>query len=295
MAPAAMPVNFTQILKWEKPSRRMKKKNLADCFASAEKTGFVELYQLRGKLIAIFLHYVQLTPMVKGQRSLLFRYDPRHRAEAFRWVKKKIAEHRKDYNSMTETGVAEKDAALVPAFLANGFAQHSIILRGKTACALRGLMRAKNPPLQREGFEIRPLKASEISSVMKMQKRIFTRIPERGYYSHTPARLASDRLEYLSVMKDSRKGYIYGILREGELHGFFGLFIQGRSAGVGLNFDFPIQGQGFAQIAYRTMLEEMKRRRVLSFHGGTSQLAVLGLAKIMGREKISYLLRYKQQ
>lgn len=111
--------------------------------------------------------------------------------------------------------------------------------------------------------------------------------------------MASDRREYLAVMRDPKRGFLFGVFRGQKLLGYFALFIYRSSladarAGTSLTFDFSIQGRGIAQTAYRIMLEEMKRRRVRSFHGGTSQPAVLGLAKIMRRKTVSYLLRYKK-
>ncbi|MGZ3694013.1 MAG: GNAT family N-acetyltransferase [Bdellovibrionota bacterium] len=276
--------------RWEPtPARRKQfKKLLEENWAKAE---VKEVLLVGSRPVAVLLCFSSAKPMVKGHKHLACRYHPRFRARALGWFAQMAREHRAHFNKNTDMMVPISDAAV---YLRVGFEIHSTILRGKVKPALKGLMRVKNPPLTLEGFEIRGMKTGEVPALMRLQKKVFSRIPEKGYYSHTKQRLRADKKEYLEVIRTPKRGKIFGVWQVKKLVGFFGLFVQDpHTAGTGLMFDFPVQGQGLAKTAYRLMLEEAVRRGVRTFHGGTSQPAVLGLAKIMKRKATTHVLRYK--
>lgn len=311
MAPITLPVKFTELaLRWQKPpaGTRLKSRqeflkssrdHIESDFRQAEATGFVETCTHRGRVIGFLLFLKPGRFMVKGQRNIALYFDPREEKAFARWLKGRLRARRKEFNTRTTGGISARDAKrLIPVYRAAGFRIHSEILAGETEKALRRLLKAKNPPLKIEGLEIRPLKLKELPSAMRLQKRLFSRIPDRGFFSHTTYRLRSDEKDMRAIIKNPREGRIYGIFRGKRLMGFFGVFVHshaalGSSGGFSLNFDFPIQKKGVAKTAYRHMLEYLVKRKVPTFQGGTSQPAVKGLADIMGRRPRSYLMIFK--
>ncbi|MGE3262797.1 MAG: hypothetical protein AB7K68_13535 [Bacteriovoracia bacterium] len=100
------------VARWEKPPSGDSGRKRAQWIRATEehieaawkKANVKEVLEERGRVIALFLHYSRTKPMVRGQKSLLFRFHPRHRKQALRWVCGKIAQNRNAYTSFTEAG-----------------------------------------------------------------------------------------------------------------------------------------------------------------------------------------------
>ncbi len=214
-----------------------------------------------------------------------------------KWLRAILRKHREKFTPQLDFSMEIKNAKV---FLEEGFEVHSTILKGEVGPALRRLVKAKNPArnLDHLGLRLRLLKLREVPALSRLQKRIFSKIPDKGYHSQTPRRIREDAKEFREVIRDPKMGTIFSVWDGKRLGGFFGLFIHHNPhtdtrAGFGLMLDFPFQGKGIVKTAYRLMLEEALRLKVKTFHGGTSQPAVLALGEIMGRKKVAYLLRYK--
>jgi hypothetical protein len=247
----------------------------------------IEKIFLLGEEAALFL-WLPKQGRVRGLRNLTLAYSPRSEKKALVWAAKKI----RTIHFSTRVQISltpQQDKALGRLLSRQGFTDRHEILLGKTDRALRGLVRAKNPPrdLKHLGLEVRPLKTSQISHAINLQRRVFLREPKNGYFSHTQTQLARDQQEYRKALAN-KSGLILGIFRGKKILGFAGLFIKDKdSAGFTLCFHYSIQGKGIAKTVYLLLLEHFKKHKIKYFYGGTAQPAVKGLGKIMGRRLVA--------
>ena len=185
----------------------------------------------------------------------------------------------------------------------NDFSVESVVLLGPTDKGLRNLVKKLDPPrnLNHLGLEIRKISSpKDIERVIKIYKSEFGRNPQFG-------RWAGDS-RYLKWMKkgmieDLKKKQLNGfvICSDRKVLGYFGYSIfppnpvYPSCAGVEIALDQSIQGKGVAKTAYRLMLEELKRKRIVMIRGATSQPAVMGIGKILQRKPFAYLMRYRSR
>lgn len=252
-----------------------------------------------GKPIAAFLVAPLPRPRARGMRHVMFEYDPRARKEAMAWIKQELVAARRYFTPFSFLGLASEDSRkLDRALLQAGFHHHSAMQLGNPVVALRRLVKVKNPPREIPGLEIRPVRSRlDCIAAIRLQKRVFTRIPGRGWFSHTRRGLLQDKNEYISSLeKKSSEQFL--VFRGKRLVGFFGCYrgkcAAGRIGGFTFCFSPEIQGQGVVKTAYLLLLEGLVKRKVPFFKGGTSQPAVRGLGKIMKRRVTGHLYMQKK-
>ena len=111
------------------------------------------------------------------------------------------------------------------------------------------------------------------------------------------------RPAYLAAERETLAGHVGArdprliVLEHGKVVGSFSASQSsddaslGPRAGLDLIFHPSIQGRGAVKTAYRLLLESLRARGVTTFFGGTSQPAILGLARVLGRRLYRLILR----
>jgi hypothetical protein len=214
-----------------------------------------------------------------------------------RWLQDELKLRSKNYNDKTFTFLPPSGFWLLDDFKRLGFSIESVALAGNVSIALSALMKKHRPPrdLSHLGLTIRKVTRAHIRDVQGLHRREFTRNPQHGFFVAKKTYLDTLKRETLLGIKDPAHSH-YVILRGKKVVGFFAATtgfnqLKGR-AGVTFVFDQSIQGLGIVKTAYRILLEDMRRRKIETFMGGTSQKAVLGLGKLMKRRPQFYILRY---
>jgi hypothetical protein len=257
------------------------------------KTGFVKVLSRNGQPIAVFIFAKSASPRIRGERSLFFSYDFRYRKRALRWIYRELRSGR--FPRYSSVGlVCHEDKYFREALGRAGFSTRYEILRGETKKAYRALRKWKNPPpnLAHLGLELRPFRSeADIRRGLRLQRRVSLQDPSHVYYSHTAAQLRKDKKEYRENLR-SGNALILGIYKDRELVGTMMASVHEvpgkfRNGGISFFLDRQIQGKGIAKTGYRLLLEFLIRKKVKEFFGGTSQPAVSGLGKIMGRKTIA--------
>ena len=163
-----------------------------------------------------------------------------------------------------------------------GFARESLLLSGKPGPALTALTQKLKPPkdLQHLGLRVERLTRRSIVDVIKLNRQEFLGDPKHGWFCA--------KKKYLELMKKEL------IEATKQLNHSHYIILNGKkgTAGMTFVFDQSIQGRGVVKTAYRILLEDMKKLRIKTFMGGTSQKAVLSLGKLMKQEPTCYILRF---
>lgn len=258
------------------------------------KTGFVDVLCIDGKPAAIFLLMRAIAPRIRGDHHLFFLYDPRRAEVGRRWIVRRLVESRRRFPRHLSAGAAPKeDAWLGPTLRRLGFRVSYDILAGEVSPALRQLRRRKRPSrdLAHCGLELRKLRTPDLREMMRLQRRVALLQPEHTYYSYTKQQLRLDEREYREAMRKGT-GLILGVFERAGLRGFMTGTIhemvgsRQKCGGISFFLHPDIQGRGVAKTGYLLLLEFLQKNKVREFRGGTSQPAVKGLAKIMGRRVI---------
>ena len=258
--------------------------------SEATRDGYIQVLRLKKKPIAVWIFMKPIARRVKGERVLFFEYDSKCRAQALPWIKARVLKEGTAAPLNTRMGSSPEDSSVFDKIARRaGFNIRYEILLGETAKALKNLIKAKNPPLDLKhlGIEFRVLKTkAEVEAANKVQKRVFSQVPQHGNFSHTKIQLAKDKKEFLEMIQTGR-GKILGFYRKNKLMGFMAGFVptDKRSyAGITICLDPKIQGLGITKTGYRILLQYFVDNKINTFQGGTSQPAVKKLAEIMERK-----------
>lgn len=259
------------------------------------KTGSVEYLRQGDRVIALLVLSRSGQPRIRGERNLFFDYEKASRARALRWVAQQL--RGMEIPRHTSIGLAaSEDKYFRKLLVRSGFDLRYEILRGEVKPALRALGRIKNPlrDLRHLGLELRAIRKSrELQQVMDLQRRVSLRDRRHSYYSHTAAQLRRDEQEYRQHLARGT-ALILGVYEKGILMGVMIATINKAPGGLkngGLTFFLHrrVQGKGIVKTGYLLLLEYLVRKNVKKFYGGTSQPAVQGLGKVMGRKMVSAL------
>ncbi len=234
------------------------------------------------------------SPLVKGERVLFYEYHPRYRKAALVWLRRML--DLKKFPKYSRIGLDPiDDPYLKEALRKSGFRTKWFQYEGKVADALRNLKASKNPPRDLKHLDLKIVslsKVAQLASVIRLQKKVFSRFPQQGNFSHTSLQLSNDFKKYQEIVR-KKTGRLFGIYRDSKLVGFFGAVIHGkgvsRSAGLTFCFEADIHGKGITKTAYPALLNYLKGERVNKFYGGTSRPAIQHLAKVMKRENTAVI------
>lgn len=213
--------------------------------------------------------------------------------EALNWVLTNLRQSQECMNDSTDITLSSAYPELLQGALGLGLAIESIQLLGNVERGLRAMhQKVQDQPLPLD-LEMRPLTVEQIPWVMKLKKRTFQQAPQYGWFGANPAFLANERQDLEQM---SSEGLRFVLLRRGQLMGYCAASPEanpywGSCAGIDLVFDKEIQGHGVVKAVYRNLLQKLSARGVLQFKGGTSQPAVIGLGRKMGRETLGWVLR----
>lgn len=267
--------------------------------AKAEKNGWWDvLYAKDGRMLAFIAGWDERHPFWNHLLRPIEVYRRRGSKRALLWIDEKLRERRTFLNSRTEIHIPSGDRGLGRILLKNGFAIETVILIGEVNKSYRRLMQKKKPEkdLLAYGYSVSFLQEKkEVLQALPIEKNEFGRNPQFGWFLALPEvqrkrrkiLMSAIRKGHTIVIKDKNekvKGIVDFPVHSSEFYGDCG--------GVGLVLARELQGRGFAKIIYRILLEEFRRKKIKYFKGGTSQRPVMKLGKLMGRESISYVLRY---
>ena len=242
--------------------------------------------------LAILARIPAFNPRVRNQQALVFFHDKNSSGDVIKWIRRQLGEVGRLAPRFTGVGLSTTQDKLYGKCLTHaGFLTRYEVLKGNTRIALENLIRVKNPldNLNHLDLDIRQVTSkSEIPEVIKFQKYIAQKFRSHGYFSHTPAQLESDRLEYLRMIS-KKSGMILGVYHEDKLRGFMVAGIhdnpdEGKIGGMAFFLHPSIQGLGISKTGYLLLLKYLLKNKVKTFWGGTSQPAIKGLGNVMKRE-----------
>lgn len=141
---------------------------------------------------------------------------------------------------------------------------------------------------------------SEISAVLKLFKQEFGKNPQFGEWAGKPGYLRAIGQDMIAALS-SGKLESFVIKQKRKILGYFGTYSSPANArypsmaGIEIVLDRSIQGKGIAKICYRMMFEHLSKTRIKLVKGGTSQPAVLALAKAFKRQPFAYLMKFNSK
>lgn len=143
---------------------------------------------------------------------------------------------------------------------------------------------------------VTPSTRQEADDYIEIIRSEFTRNPQFGSFVAHPSFIKFLRNEFYISLKKRRPNFF--VFKRGEkVVGGVEYSIKKktlggrRHAGVGVNFEKSVQGMGYSKIAYRVVLEELKRQKVHLFSGGTAQVGVMKLGRVMNRKVQGVLMQ----
>jgi L-amino acid N-acyltransferase YncA len=139
---------------------------------------------------------------------------------------------------------------------------------------------------------------AQLPEVLKLQKYIARKFRSHGYFSHTPAQLESDRLQYQKMIS-KKSGMILGVYQKDKLRGLMiaGIYDHpgfGKIGGFSFFLHPSIQGLGITKTGYLLLLKYLLKYKVKTFTGGTSQPAIQSMGNVMKR-RIDFVLYVKMK
>lgn len=263
-----------------------------EIFKQAQATGSIQCYWKRQRLIAVLMVMKKSSPRVRGERVIFFEYDPLYRRSALSWLRRLMRAQGSTLPPNSWIGVQAKDEmALDKVFRNAGYWIKYQTLEGSTRRALTELTKRRGPSrnLAQLGLKIRKIVSSkEVDRVIALQRSVFAKSREHGFFGHTQLSLKRDRLSYLEVMQGGN-GILLGIYQKDRLVGVAAAVYKGggnfkkTTAGISIFFDRSIQGLGISKTCYSHLLEFLKSKGIPTFRGGTSQSAIKHLGEVMKR------------
>ncbi len=207
-----------------------------------------------------------------------------------------MVEHRlPGWGPRIDVNVHATQAPLRARLIEKGLGIDSVVLLGTPHQALQQLMDRYAPPANLEHLGLRVARLSteaEVDAMMALKAEAFTKEPQWCWFGAKPKYLAGERAGHIEELSDP-DALRWVVYRGEEVVGSFGSDFQpannfwGRHGGADLILHESVRGRGIVKTAYRLMMEGLAAKRAQVFKGGTSQAAVMGLGKVMGRALIA--------
>jgi GNAT superfamily N-acetyltransferase len=213
-------------------------------------------------------------------------------ADATAWAARQLGELASRVDEHLTMTVDAANAAVLPAGLALGCHVSSLVLLGEPRACLEALGDEHGDP--RVAFV--PLRSDHLDEVIDVKRRYFAAHPEHGWFIAGDAYLDRERQELVTELNGTHPTRFVAV-REGRVLGLVGFRLDWRNpywgvtAGMDLTLDPALHGRGVGRAAYRMLLGRMVELGVQTLKGGTSNPAVLHLARRMRRPLLAWELR----
>ncbi len=216
------------------------------------------------------------------------------------WMMNQVSDHSALFRKDTSLYLMNSEFELMDFLYNSGFHIRSRATMGDPLVALNGLVSAYDPPKNLDHLElvIRPPEMKDLDTILQITRKEFSRNPQFGWFAASKQYLKSAKERIGREIKSPKsKGTQLAVYsKRGRLLGHSGMYVSktpmyGLASGADITLDQSIQGKGIAKTLYRMTLEELVRRKVKIFRGGTSQPGMLKLNQVMGRRTHGYLMQ----
>lgn len=214
------------------------------------------------------------------------------------WVVTQLKAMASSFSPKTVINLDKAYSDLLPQLYELGFFLDSTLFIGKPETALTklgGVDAAQR--FANEGCSVEKMATAEdIDEVVELKREIFTQDPELCWFYLNEGHQKADRQEMADQLDSPETNFKYLIRREGKLQGAFGFSAKedipwGKVAGMDFAFRPAIRGLGLGKAAYKQLFDQMMANGVDHYIGGTSNPAVLKMAKTFEREVLQYHIR----
>ncbi len=140
-------------------------------------------------------------------------------------------------------------------------------------------------------------KIGDLKAITQLERQEFNRNPQYGWFVTHPSWLKQTSNERKDAIKKGAHSLFVIKNKRNKVKGYFGMIPQQvpifkKIGAPEFVFDYSIQGKGLSNLAYKILLEEMKKKNCTYIVGYTAQMGVFKNAKKMGRLPIKFALRY---
>lgn len=212
---------------------------------------------------------------------------------ALEWVKTNLFQHRARLMQGCDSHLDPWQSSLLPTLKKMGIYPTSITLQGEIEAGLKKLKKhygnSLMAPLQQNGLRIELGKNKhDVDAYIRVIKSEFTRNPQFGSFVASSFFLNAIRSHILKEFRKGRRPLLV-VKRGGKIlggidHSEIAKDLNGKSrTGFGINLAQEIHGKNIARCLYVAIMENLHKKKVKKFRGGTAQPGVMRLAKIMGR------------
>lgn len=254
-------------------------------------TEFLQTYFNRhGWLAGLIMIHKFWDPFYGRQNDFHFFFYDIQDPDALQWMQNTIETSLPCLTPQATAVIPSCYQVLWPALKQKGFGIEGLMLCGSPQIALDYINSHNKGPhslLQANGLEMNEFKNPDhIDEVAALRRQVFSDHPDFCIFYHNPG---VDE-EYNKFTKDRIQSGRQWELRQGKkLVGFFGYGIGHKPfVGKSANMDFAIlkdfHGKRLGWFAYRVMLQEMIREKVVAFSGATSNPAVMHMSLKMQRD-----------
>jgi GNAT superfamily N-acetyltransferase len=218
-------------------------------------------------------------------------------AGAVAWVADRLRALAPTLPDHTELNLLRAHGALLPLLLDGGLHIEAAVLLGCPRRCLAGVGEVDPELPEALGIASAAVRnEGQIDGAIGLTRRFFSANPAFGWFLANEPYLAAHRASLALAARTAPRTHRV-LLRGDEVVGFFGFDLEednplwGMSAGMDVVLDPSLHGKGLGRWAYWRMLRQQVALGVRTMRGGTSNPAVLHLARRMGREVHAWELR----
>jgi hypothetical protein len=186
-------------------------------------------------------------------------------------------------------------AALLPVLLRRGYGVSARLMMGKTKDVLDSLSELDvRRRLAEAGLTVRDATAADVAEMVQLNVEVFTEFPEHCWFGAHDEYVRRLRSELETTIDGSAPPRVFDA--NGVVAGWYSYEpardVQwGASGGMGIVFGERARGRGLLRVAYRDIASRLDGLSVPAYRGGTSQPAVLHLARVFDRRTIGVHVR----
>lgn len=242
-----------------------------------------------GKLSASILVHQFFDPFLGHDSEFHMIYADVTDPTSFAWLMQTIDNDLPELNHHSVALLPACYQQVLPSLRRKGFGVEALALAGSPRIALDSLdahHKGDRQVLADHGLRIHPFRdPTKIGEVAKLRSEVFAAQKEFCIFYHNPG---VDDVFNQFTLDRINTGRQWDIRQGDKLCGFFGFgLFEKECGGKSANMDFAVlphfQGIGLGWLAYRVMLEEMIKEKVILFTGATSNPAVIKMGKVMLR------------
>lgn len=141
--------------------------------------------------------------------------------------------------------------------------------------------------------------ADDVTGMAQLKQGIFRQNPELCWFYLNEGHQEFEHKQLTSLLEQPDDIHRHLIFKNNQPVGMYGFDVSdapfwGKIAGMDFAYLPAIRGLGLGKAGYKRLFEEMIAHGVNHYIGGTSNPAVLKMAKTFGREVLQYHLRFAQ-